>query len=396
MIFFISVAFREFTTLERNVTTVNTRIASVLFLISLLPAVAYSQPAYLERRLSIVPEVTPIDGKPTAYLEYDLTNISGDTLQLMGLELQEYNTSKVVATLDHAAIRSRTAPLDGASTKQDQALLAPRETKIIYLEFILETTEPKTFFTSVFAFDVLHHGKREPQHADAHFYIEKKAPLILGPPLREGNWVAVYDPSWVRGHRRVLFSGDVQMHLPGRYAIDFLRADDQGRFANGNENEIKNWYGYGADVLAVSDGTVLSVRNDFSESATLSRHTQPLSNDATGNYISLGIGHEQVVFYEHLKPGSIRVTAGQQVKKGDVIASLGFTGQSTGPHLHLHVADRNTPLLAEGIPFVFDHFTVIGAYNDATKLGKERWSSRDSGKARAKERPAPNTVIIFK
>jgi hypothetical protein len=375
---------------------VNTRIALVLFLISLLPTVAYGQPAYLERRLSIVPEVVPIDGKPTAYLEYDLTNISGDTLQLTGLALQERNTSKVVTALDHAAIRSRMAPLNGALLKQDQTLLAPRETKIVYLEFIFETIEPKTFFTSVFAFDVLHHGKREPQHADAYFYVGKKAPLTLGPPLREGNWVAVYDPSWMRGHRRVLFRGDVQMHLPGRYAIDFLRTDDQGRFAKGNADEIKNWYGYGADVLAVSDGTVLSVRNDFSESATLSGHTQPPSNDATGNYISLGIGHEQVVFYEHLKPGSIRVTEGQQVKKGDVIASLGFTGQSTGPHLHLHVADQNTPLLAEGIPFVFDRFTVLGVYNDAAKLGKERWSPKDSDKARMKERPAPNTVIIFK
>ena len=34
---------------------------------------------------------------------------------------------------------------------------------------------------------------------------------------------------------------------------------------------------------------------------------------------------------------SLSVTAGQEVKRGDVIGAVGNTGNSTGPHLHLEI-----------------------------------------------------------
>lgn len=71
-----------------------------------------------------------------------------------------------------------------------------------------------------------------------------------------------------------------------------------------------------------------------------------------------------------MKPKSIKVKTGQKVKKGDAIASLGFTGQTTGPHLHFHEADADSPLGAEGIPFVFEQFEILGSYADFGILAK--------------------------
>jgi murein DD-endopeptidase MepM/ murein hydrolase activator NlpD len=142
---------------------------------------------------------------------------------------------------------------------------------------------------------------------------------------------------------------------------------------------------------------VAAARDDVSESARLSTHPEHALEDATGNYVALDLGNGRYAFYEHLKPGSVRVSAGQRVRRGQVIAALGFTGQSTGPHLHFHVADGDSPLGAEGMPFVLERFELLGAYPDFAALGKAPWVplDRSAGSARTGEMLAPNAVVRF-
>jgi murein DD-endopeptidase MepM/ murein hydrolase activator NlpD len=76
---------------------------------------------------------------------------------------------------------------------------------------------------------------------------------------------------------------------------------------------------YGTPILAVADGVV--------------SFAGPLQ--AYGNVVFLNHGHGFQTFYGH--NSSNRVREGQQVRRGDVIAYVGTTGRTTGPHVHYEV-----------------------------------------------------------
>lgn len=58
-------------------------------------------------------------------------------------------------------------------------------------------------------------------------------------------------------------------------------------------------------------------------------------NGSYGNLIKVSHGNGVETWYAHCK--ELYATVGQQVKAGDVIAAVGMTGNTTGPHLHLEI-----------------------------------------------------------
>ena len=75
----------------------------------------------------------------------------------------------------------------------------------------------------------------------------------------------------------------------------------------------------GTPVLAFADGTVLAAGED----------------EGYGNYVKLDHGDGFVTLYGHCS--ALLVSAGETVQKGQTIALVGSTGQSTGPHLHFEL-----------------------------------------------------------
>jgi murein DD-endopeptidase MepM/ murein hydrolase activator NlpD len=227
--------------------------------------------------------------------------------------------------------------------------------------------------------------------------IRQQTPPVLGPPLRGGPWVAAYGPSWERGHRRVLYTVDGRARIPGRFAVDWFLADDEGRFAPEGSQQVDSAYGYGAEVLAVADALVLVARDGMPEAGAEPAPRRDLTDDA-GNHVVLRLDDDHYIFYEHLAPGSIRVAPGERVRKGQVIAAVGSTGSSRRAHLHFHVADGDSTLGAEGLPFALEAFSLLGSYAGIDELGNQPWAQHDpsAGDARrSSELPAPNVVLQF-
>ena len=223
--------------------------------------------------------------------------------------------------------------------------------------------------------------------------VQAADPIVLDPPLRGGPWIAIYDPLLKGGHRTAIYAIGDRARIPGRFAIDFITLPAFGALARDLAERPVDGNGFGTDVLAVADGTIVAAVDD-----TPDRTPQPVPPEsASGNYVALDMGAGRFAFYEHLQQGSVLVRPGQRVSRGDAIAKLGSSGStSIGPHLHFHVADGSSLLGAEGVPFVFRLFTDLGKFASIQALqAGERWIPAGSARGFTNSRPSPNSVISF-
>ena len=186
---------------------------------------------------------------------------------------------------------------------------------------------------------------------------------VLGPPLRGGPWVMAHGPANPNGHRRSVVTVNGRAAVVQRYGVDYFKVDSAGHTFSGDSAKKSDYYGYGQDVLAVSDGVIAVASDEVpeNESPHPYKRAVPINlKTIGGSYIMLDIGKAQYVFYAHLKPGSLRVKTGDKVRRGQVIGSLGLTGNTPSPHLHLHVGDTIEPIGSEGLPYVYNAFQVVG------------------------------------
>lgn len=83
----------------------------------------------------------------------------------------------------------------------------------------------------------------------------------------------------------------------------------------------------GVDVLAAAKGEVIAIQ---------------YSDQGYGNQIKIEHANGYITSYSHLQ--EIKVVKGQEVLLGDVIASNGSTGMSTGPHCHFELILGDTAI----------------------------------------------------
>lgn len=197
--------------------------------------------------------------------------------------------------------------------------------------------------------------------------VSTNAPVVLGPPLRGSGWIAANGCCDSNTHMRSDLPMNGSLYISQRFAIDWMKANEDNRLYEGDPKDLNNWFGYDQDVLAVSDARVVSVVDKYKDQTpfVLPTETGAITvEEIDGNHIVLELPNGQYVFYAHLKPGSVSVKSGDTVKKGDVIAKLGNTGNTSAPHLHLHVMETPLTIGSNGLPHTFSQYKLLGKTTD--------------------------------
>jgi Peptidase family M23 len=296
------------------------------------------------------------DGRDHLVYEVRLANVMDGRVDLKRLAVLDGASGKPLLVMDRDAIGQRLSL--GGRRGSEAATLGAFQFGVVFLHVGLEggMSIPKTFTHEIDAF--VEQLKADLSMRVAETPVIDRPPPVLGAPLRGRGYMAGDGCCDSIRHVRALLPLNGAFRLAQRFAIDWERIDDENRIFRGDPKDVRSYRIYGEPVLAVADGTVVGSRNDLPDQMPGALPPHLPIDEADGNFITIDIGGGAFVLYAHLRPGSVRVRPGERVRRGEHLGEVGNTGNSQAPHLHLHVMDGPDGLLANGLPYVFEAFTI--------------------------------------
>jgi Peptidase family M23 len=191
--------------------------------------------------------------------------------------------------------------------------------------------------------------------------VDPREPLVIAPPLHGDGWLPSNSCCAADSSHRQIRTPVDGSHLAKNemFAIDWIQLED-GRVFSGDGSKNEQYFCFGAEVLSVAAGTVVSARDGMPEETPKQLNVHEPA-DVAGNNVVIQIAPDVWATYAHLQPGSIRVAVGDQVTVGQTLGLLGNTGNSTAPHLHFQLSDGPDLATSNSLPFVFDRYTLAGA-----------------------------------
>jgi hypothetical protein len=223
--------------------------------------------------------------------------------------------------------------------------------------------------------------------------------VVIGPPLEGPRWVdAIGCCSPPSVHRTATLPINGKFYVFERFAIDFAQLNPENKLYAGPRDELSSYAYVGAKVLAVADGTVVNFQVGRPDEKPPKFPQGYDLLQQLGNFVIVDIGHGHFAFYAHFQPNSLKVHVGDKVRRGQVLALLGNSGNSDAPHLHFGIQDGPLPYASNGVPFVFSSFTTTGAvtnpFDDVAAGGTAQIGSARAGPHR-NELPLNDDVITF-
>ncbi len=334
----------------------------------------------------IAPSTFRADGKTHLVYELHVTNLGAVEQTLTGLEILD-SDGKIVARYEGSDLSDILARR-GMPAGPDRGRLARGQRTLVYVWIVLDASAEQAPKTLRHRFHVKTGESPETHTLDCARIAVDRGGLTLHPPLRGGRWQAFNGPANTSNHRRAVLVTAGHSSIAQRFAIDWLKLGDDGQTFTGDSKDNKSYYAYGAEVISASNGTVVTVKDGIPDNVPgLDSRAVPITIETlAGNLVIVDLGKNRYVVYSHLQPGSIRVKVGQRVRRGQLLALVGNSGNSTEPHLHFHVHTGNADswINSEGIPYVLSEFEEHAGSEASAPLQKRRM-----------ELPLHNDVVRF-
>lgn len=319
-------------------------------------------PLQLEMRVPFEPTAFP--SGPHVYLMYELhlTNFMPMPISLSRIDVLDADagTSQPIASFEAAQLETMLQPLGGRalSDPKDRLVIADGQSAIAFMSVAFDRGShiPDRLLHRVTTAYAPEEGGAvlSTHHTELH---------VLGPPLEGADWLASDGPSNDEGnhHRRgVVILGGTSVDSR-RFAIDWEQVKD-GMTFSGDARDVRSYYSYGKAVLAVADGRVVTARDGLPDNIpghgdAFHPAVPIMLETAAGNTITLDLGGGQFAYYMHLQPGSLRVKLGDGVRRGQVLARVGDSGDAREPHLHFEVTTSSNLMAGEGVPYLIDRYS---------------------------------------
>ena len=323
------------------------------------------------------------DGKYHIAYDIELTNASPAPAVIVKIDVVDaaspttvIDTYSGLRLVDPACLPgddcNRLRLLPRSRTKSTE--IGPQESRIVYIDLTFDSEDelPKAVLHHLYA-TAIDNPKDGAipvpvNYLAAPFDVSAGTPRVIGPPVKGDSWVAVNGccmPGFAHRGSMAQFNG--MLINSQRFAIDWKQINEAGAFFEGDKTKNESFVDYGAEVIAVADGTITSTLDELvpNTPGVLPARDPVLAsqltiNNVDGNFIIQDIGDSQYGFYAHLQKGSLLVKPGDTVQKGQVIAKLGNTGNSSVPHMHFHLMNGPSALGSDGLPYEIDAFEYAG------------------------------------
>jgi Peptidase family M23 len=302
--------------------------------------------------------VPATDGKVHLAYEIQLTNVLAQEVTLTSLVVLDRDVALLNLSGDQLANWMRLIGTPVPTTK-----IGPAQTAVVWVDVALdkEATVPAALSHAVGL------SLAEPMpplfpatmtETVAPVTVQTRKPVAISPPLSGPNWVDGDGCCDMGAHRMALNPINGQLWAAERFAIDYLQLQPDGRLFIGEETKPESFAYFGADILAVTDGPVVAAVDGLPEQVPGKNPTGLALDQYAGNHIVQDLGDGNYALYAHIKTGTVKVKPGDRLTAGQVIGSVGNTGNSSAPHLHFHVMSTPDPLRSDGLPFVFTGFRL--------------------------------------